>query len=83
MRIRRRHHRTSRLWFAVVQACVRLSQPRMIQCHRLTGSYVARQHCRKLRISIARGDLAATAADALITPANDSLVGNLDPMYWR
>ena len=55
----------------------------MIQCHRLTGSYVARQHCRKLRISIARGDLAATAADALITPANDSLVGNLDPMYWR
>ena len=36
-----------------------------------------------LRLTIRRGDLAQTAAAALITSANDALVGNTQPMYWR
>mmetsp|Transcript_52633 Transcript_52633/g.87425 ORF Transcript_52633/g.87425 Transcript_52633/m.87425 type:complete len:348 (-) Transcript_52633:308-1351(-) len=38
---------------------------------------------RKLKLRIRRGDLPSTAAACLITPANDSLVDNLQPMYWR
>ena len=36
-----------------------------------------------MRLVLRKGDLAASSASALITSANDALVGNLSPMYWR
>lgn len=36
-----------------------------------------------LRIVLRRGRIEEAAAAALVTPANDSLVGNLQPLYWR
>ena len=36
-----------------------------------------------VRFTLRRGDLQRATAGALITSANDSLVGNLQPMYWR
>lgn len=36
-----------------------------------------------MRVRLTRGDLSVADATALITSANDSLVGNADPMYWR
>ncbi|KAL1507400.1 hypothetical protein AB1Y20_008242 [Prymnesium parvum] len=36
-----------------------------------------------MRVHLSRGCLAAASAGALVTSANDSLVGNLAPMYWR
>ena len=36
-----------------------------------------------LRLVLRRGDLSLATAGALVTSANDSLVGNLQPMYWR
>jgi len=38
---------------------------------------------RSLRLAIRRGNAAAAEAACLITSANDSLVGNSDPAYWR
>ena len=34
-------------------------------------------------VALRFGDLAATAAGALVTSSNDSLVGNTQPTYWR
>jgi len=34
-------------------------------------------------VRLRRGDLANSAAACLVTPANDALVGNLNPLYWR
>ena len=45
-----------------------------------------RNHTAKLtamRIALRRGRLEHQRASALITSANDSLVGNLQPDYWR
>lgn len=39
--------------------------------------------CSALRLRMRRGDLSEATACALVTPANDALVGNLQPMYWR
>lgn len=36
-----------------------------------------------LSLVLRRGDLAKSTAGAIITSANDSLVGNTQPMYWR
>ena len=36
-----------------------------------------------MRIALRRGRLEHQRASALITSANDSLVGNLQPDYWR
>lgn len=36
-----------------------------------------------MRIALRRGRLKLQRANALITSANDSLVGNLQPEYWR
>ena len=36
-----------------------------------------------IRLTIRRGDLADACASALVTSANDSLVGNCQPTYWR
>ena len=36
-----------------------------------------------MRIALRRGRLEHQRASALITSANDSLVGNLQPEYWR
>ena len=38
---------------------------------------------RSVSLILRRGDIATAAADALVTSANDSLVGNTQPMYWR
>ena len=38
---------------------------------------------RRLTLRLVRGSLEHSRAAALITPANDSLVGNEQPMYWR
>eukprot|EP00962_Isochrysis_galbana_P045037 scaffold17633_cov80-Isochrysis_galbana.AAC.2 len=38
---------------------------------------------RIVRLRLVRGSLERTPAACLITPANDSLVGNEQPMYWR
>jgi O-acetyl-ADP-ribose deacetylase (regulator of RNase III) len=37
----------------------------------------------RLLLTLRRGDLATSSAGALVTSANDSLVGNLSPTYWR
>ena len=37
----------------------------------------------RLLLRVRRGDLATASASALVTSANDSLVGNLQPTYWR
>ena len=36
-----------------------------------------------MRVALRRGRLEQQRASALITSANDSLVGNLQPDYWR
>ena len=36
-----------------------------------------------LRLRLHRGDLTAATAGAIVTSANDSLVGNRQPTYWR
>ncbi|KAL3919814.1 MAG: hypothetical protein SGPRY_005493 [Prymnesium sp.] len=36
-----------------------------------------------MRIALRRGDIATACAEALVSSANDSLVGNSSPMYWR
>ena len=38
---------------------------------------------RTLKLSLRRGDLATFAASCIVTSANDSLVGTLQPTYWR
>ena len=38
---------------------------------------------RALHIHLTRGDLATAKCDALVTSANDALVGNQSPTYWR
>jgi len=38
---------------------------------------------RSISLVLRRGDLATASASALVTSANDSLVGNTQPMYWR
>jgi hypothetical protein len=37
----------------------------------------------RLKLSLQRGDLATFAASCIVTSANDSLVGTLQPTYWR
>ena len=48
---------------------------------------LSRNHTSKLqtsmRIGLRRGRLELQRASALITSANDALVGNLQPEYWR
>lgn len=41
------------------------------------------QKHRRLVLRLTRGALERASASVLITPANDSLVGNEQPMYWR
>ena len=41
------------------------------------------QNHRRLVLRLTRGALERASASVLITPANDSLVGNEQPMYWR
>lgn len=36
-----------------------------------------------LHIKLIRGDLAKCSADVLVTSANDALIGNRQPLYWR
>ena len=38
---------------------------------------------RTLKLCLQRGDLATFAASCIVTSANDSLVGTLQPTYWR
>ena len=38
---------------------------------------------RTLHVHLTRGDLATAECDALVTSANDALVGNQSPTYWR